>query len=212
MEQSLSFIFTIFFLTLGPVKTIPAFFGLTREATAKFRQKAALEATLIATGLCLFIGFFGRNVLSKWGVSLDALRLAGGLILLINALKVVTLQPQPPGGKKATADTPLAATKTISISPLAIPVIITPYGVVAILFFMVIAQGNTVWQTQIVSMLFLIMLLNYFGMLLANRIMNVIGLPALRLIGWVFAIMQSALAIDVMLEAGKSLGIVKEIH
>jgi multiple antibiotic resistance protein len=142
MEQSLSFIFTIFFLTLGPVKTIPAFFGLTREATAKFRQKAALDATLIATGLCLFIGFFGRNVLGKWGVSLDALRLAGGLILLINAL---------------------------------------------------------------------IMFLNYLGMLFANRIMNIIGLPALRLIGWVFAIMQSALAIDIMLEAGKSLGIVKQI-
>ena len=208
MEQLPSTIFTIFFLTLGPIKTIPVFFNLTKEATVKFRQKTALESAMIATVVCLLIGFLGRNVLGNWGVSLDALRLAGGLILLINALKIVTLQPpQPTTAKKITSDAPLSATTALAISALTIPVIITPYGVVAILFFMIIVKDNLVLQGQIVVQIFLMMVLNYFGMLFAHKIVNVIGLLVLRMIGWIFAIMQSALAIDVMLEAFHSLGV-----
>jgi multiple antibiotic resistance protein len=104
----LSYAFTIFFLTLGPVKTIPVFYHLTGGATPKFRQQTALQAAIISTAVCIFIALIGRNVVAKWNVSLDALRLAGGLILLLSALKVVTMQPQPARGQKATADTPLS--------------------------------------------------------------------------------------------------------
>jgi multiple antibiotic resistance protein len=208
----LSYVFTIFFLTLGPVKTIPAFFGLTREASPQFQRKTALQAALISTALCLFIAFIGKNVLAKWGVSLDALKLAGGLILLLSALKVVTMQPQPSGGQRATADTPLAATLKLAIAPLATPIIITPYGVVAILFYMVIAEHSMLLQSEIFGIVLFIMLLNYLGMFFANQIMNIVGMPVLRLIGWIFAVMQSALAIDIMLGAFKSLGVIKSIN
>jgi multiple antibiotic resistance protein len=212
MEQLPSTVFTIFFLTLGPIKTIPVFYNLTREATVRFRQKAALESVLIALVACLLIGFLGRNVLGNWGVSLEALRLAGGLILLINALKIVTLQPpQPTTGKKITSDAPLSATTALAVSALTIPVIITPYGVVAILVFMIIVKDNLVLQGHIVAQIFLMMLLNYIGMIFASKIMSVIGMSVLRMIGWIFAIMQSALAIDIILDAFYSLGLIKQI-
>ncbi len=209
----LSYVFIIFFLTLGPIKTIPVFFSLTKEASTKFRKKTALQATLISIGICLFISIIGRNVLGKWGVSLDALRLAGGLILLLSALKIVTMQPQPSNSQiKITADSPLALSAKLAISPLSTPVIITPYGVVAILFYMVIAKGNLILEMQLLAMIFLMMLLNLLGMLFADKIMSIIGMPILRLIGWIFAVMQSALAIDIMLNAFQSLGIIKSIN
>lgn len=210
-NHDLSYVFIIFFLTLGPVKTIPAFFRLTMEATPRFRARAALQAALIATGVCLFIGFFGVNVLGKWRVSIDALKLAGGLILLLSALKIVTMQPQATGGTKVTADTPLCATNTLAFSPLATPVIITPYGVVAILFYMAISKGDTVYQMQIVGLILLMMFLNYLGMIFADRIMKTVGFPILRLIGWIFAVMQAALAIDIILRAFQSIGLIKKI-
>ncbi len=121
------------------------------------------------------------------------------------------MQPQSSGGQKVTADTPLKDTIKVAMSSLVAPVIVTSYGVVAILISMVLSQGNLALQAQIVGMIWLMMLLNYLGMLFANPIMDIVGLPVLRLIGWVFAVMQSALAIDVMLEAFKSLGIIKQI-
>jgi multiple antibiotic resistance protein len=213
MKQDLSYIFVIFMLTLGPIKTIPKFFVLTRQATPAFRQKVALQSALIALGVCLFIAFIGVNVLGKWQVSLDALRLSGGLILLLSALKVVTVQSSDmvSGKEKVTAETPLAETIALAFSPLTTPIIVTPYGVVAILFFMSVAKDNTPFKVQIIGVIFLMMVLNYLGMLFSDKIMKTIGFPVLRLIGWIFAVMQSALAIDVMLGAFKSLGLIQKI-
>jgi multiple antibiotic resistance protein len=213
MKQDLSYIFVIFMLTLGPIKTIPKFFVLTRKATPAFRQKVALQSALIALGVCLFIAFIGVNVLGKWQVSLDALRLSGGLILLLSALKVVTVQSSDmvSGKEKVTAETPLAETIALAFSPLTTPIIVTPYGVVAILFFMSVAKDNTPFKVQIIGVIFLMMVLNYLGMLFSDKIMKTIGFPVLRLIGWIFAVMQSALAIDVMLGAFKSLGLIQKI-
>lgn len=208
----LSYVFTIFFLTLGPVKTIPTFFRLTHEATPQFRRQAALLSTAIATAVCLFIALIGRNILAKWHISPEALKIAGGLILLLSALKVVTMQPQPVRGEKATADSPLSAAKKLAISPLATPVIVTPYGVVAILFYMFIGKGNHPFEIQVIAMLALIMALNYLGMIFAPQIMQMIGVPALMLIGWVFGIMQATLGIDIILRAFRDLGIVKSIQ
>jgi multiple antibiotic resistance protein len=46
-------------------------------------------------------------------------------------------------------------------------------------------------------------------MIFADKIMKVVGIAILLLIGWIFAVMQSALAIDIMLRAFKSLGVIK---
>jgi len=209
----LSFVFTIFFLTLGPIKTIPTFFQLTKDATAKFRQQTALQATGLALLLSLFIAFVGRNVLGKWRISLEALQISGGLILLLFALKVISMQPQPFKGEKATADTPLSASFKLALTPLTTPTIITPYGVVAILFFMVLAKGDIGFESQIIGLIVLIMFLNYLGMLFAVRIMKTGFVPVLlMLVGWVFAIMQAALGIDVILKAFRAMGVIQTIH
>lgn len=110
--------------------------------------------------------------------------------MLLFALKVVTMQPQPAGGQKATADTLLTATIKLAIAPLSTPIVITPYGVVAVLFYMVIAKGYGGLQAQILGIVLLMMLLNYLGMLFADKIMTVVGMPVLRLIGWIFAVMH----------------------
>jgi multiple antibiotic resistance protein len=211
MQLDLSYLFVIFMLTIGPIKTIPKFFFLTRAATPQFRQQTALQAALLALVVCLFICFIGVNVLGKWRVSLDALKLAGGLILLLSALRVVTMKSEASKGKKAkiTAKTPLSQSLSLAFSPLTTPVIITPYGVVAILFFMKIADNNTAFKVQIIGLIFLMMVLNYLGMIFAPPIMNTVGFPILRLIGWIFAVMQSALALNITSSAFKCLGLIK---
>ena len=209
--NNLSYIFTIFFLTLGPVKTIPAFFALTREASDEFKKQAALKSALIAIATCIFIALVGLNVLAKWRVSIDALKIAGGLILLLSAIDVVKMKPSGLGVKKVEANTPASEAFKLALNPLATPIIVTPYGVVAILFFMFIAKGNLVFQGEILLMLVLRMLLNYLGMIFADKIMGVIGFPILRLIGWIFSIMQAALAIDIMLTSFQNLGILEKI-
>jgi len=56
---------------------------------------------------------------------------------------------------------------------------------------MVIAEQSILLQSKIFGIMLLIMLLNYLGMFFANQIINIVGMPLLRLIGWIFAVMQS---------------------
>lgn len=84
------------------------------------------------------------------------------------------------------------------ISPLAIPGIITPWGLVALMLFVGIAEDqNRLGGVAIV--LVLIMLLNIVGMIFAGPVMRTVGLPAMSVLGWVFSILQAALGVTFML-------------
>ena len=87
--EEFSFVFTIFFMLLGPIKLIPSFAGLTRGADARFKRDVAIRGVVIAAALCVFVALAGGALLGKYRISIDALRIAGGLVLLIAALQVI---------------------------------------------------------------------------------------------------------------------------
>lgn len=204
---NLSFIFIIFFLTLGPLKTIPVFYRVTQNATAKFRQTVALRSTLIATAIVFLLTLVGRSILEKWGVSINAMKIAGGLLLLISALEVLAKFSLPnPSEQKPPP--PEESANSLAISPIAIPAIITPYGVVAIIVSLASATGNRALEIKIFGLLLLIMLLNWLGMTYAKQIIQRVNLVTLLVIGWVFAVLQAGLAIEVIINALRDLRVI----
>lgn len=194
--EHLPFIFTIFFLTLGPLKIIPLFYRLTATATENYRKQAAIRSTLIATIIVILLGLIGRNIIHNWGVSRSSLITSGGLLLLIAALKVLSQFTIPKSSKNLPSSPPEEEVEHIVISPLVIPGIITPYGVVAILITTGNAGRNIPLQLSILGLLLVMMLLNYVGMIFAQPIIKRLQISTLLMIGWVFAVMQAALAIQ----------------
>ena len=63
------FVFTIFFLTLGPLKTIPVFYRATADHTSLFKRKVAIRSTFLSTVIVLMLAGLGRNIIANWGVS-----------------------------------------------------------------------------------------------------------------------------------------------
>ena len=61
MEQ-FSFIFTVFFMLLGPLKFIPAFAGLTQGADSRFKRDVAIRGVVIASVLCAFVALAGGGL------------------------------------------------------------------------------------------------------------------------------------------------------
>jgi len=193
---SLQLIFTIFFLTLGPLKTIPVFSRMAGSADPKTRRHLALRATLFSLILVFGLALIGQQVLERFGgVSLDALRLTGGLLLLISALGIISgvSEPQVPRTQPQLDERSLTA---LAVSPLTVPTIVTPYGVVAIVLFMGIAQGNPALQLSVLALLGLTMGLNLLGMVFADSILKLVGIPVLLIVGWVFAVLQASLAVQ----------------
>ncbi len=208
MPVTLAYVFTIFMLTLGPIKVIPAFAGMVRNATREQAIALASRGAIMATIISFFIAFAVTGMQASWGVSLDAIRITGGILLFMAAAGGQVLQ-QPaaamPNGLTTLDD---AAIRRASFMPLSIPIIITPWGVVAILLFMRLATGDRAATISVLAILLLVMALNFVGMLFARGILKAVGIGTFQLMGWIFGILQCGLAVETILIALRNLGIV----
>lgn len=202
-----AFVFTIFMLTLGPIKTVPAFFAMTQDLAPAAARALALKGTMVAITVCLLIAFVMTGVAASWRVSPDDVRLAGGILLFAGSREMIGQfnRPAPPPQSSVPPRQP-------AITPLAIPIIVTPWGVTAILFFADIAYGDAKMLAVVVGILLLIMLLNLAGMLLARQIIAGIGMISFQVLGWIFAVLQAGLAVDAVVTSLRNLALFHPIQ
>jgi multiple antibiotic resistance protein len=204
MEQ-FSFIFTIFFMVLGPVKIIPAFAGLTRGADGRFKRSVAIRGAVIASVICAFVALAGGALLGKYRISVDAVRIAGGLVLLIAALQVIFQKPRPSSPNSGT--TPAIQ---LAVSPVAVPMIVPHAGVAAILICMILAPEYPGLTQAIAICLAIMMVLDFLVMYFIDRVMKTPGLMlVLTVLGSVLVFVQAGLAIQMILNALKGLGVIQ---
>ncbi len=200
--NQLSYVFVIFFLTLGPLKVIPVFHRLTLQTTPNFRKSLAQKAFLLSCVIILGITTIGEIILASWDVSTAALYIAGGLLLLLAALQILFSFTLPKSLSDVSPSTDADITP-LAINPLTIPTIITPYGIVAILVAIIQAEKNVLHHLAIFVFLLLIMCLNWLGMTFATIIIQRINLISLLISGWILAVLQAGLAIDIMIQGIK---------
>ena len=195
-----AFIFTIFMLTLGPIKTVPAFFAMTQDQAPAAMRALALKGTIVATAVSLLIALLMTGVAASWRVSSDDLRLAGGILLFAAAREMIGQ-----AGRPASPAPPALISKQPAVTPLAIPVIVTPWGVTAILFFADLAYGDSRMLAVVIGILLFVMALNLIGMLLAQQIIAWVGVTTFQVVGWIFAVLQAGLAVDAVVTSLRNL-------
>lgn len=201
-EGTLTFgmVFTAFFVMLGPVKIIAPFAKLTAGMEEGAARRLALEATGIACAGGIVASIFGQRILASWDISLNALRLAAGLVLLLVALRATLDQYAPP------REAPTAEGRgNLAFSPLAFPIILTPYGL-AILILILAVFGGLERDAAVFAIFLLVMLLDLAVMWFARAIVRRGGW-ILALFGAVLVVMQVALAVELILDALRALGV-----
>jgi len=75
--------FAVLFVIIDPPGCAPIFATLTRGTSKRHQRIMAIKSVAVATAILLLFAFFGEWVFSKLGISLDALRIAGGIMLFI---------------------------------------------------------------------------------------------------------------------------------
>jgi multiple antibiotic resistance protein len=189
-------IFTLFFITLGPLKILGPFAQLTRETDEATMRQIAVRAFVLAVIAVVAGGFAGRALLENWGISAAAMLLSGGIIFVLVGLNLVLEQYQPAHPVLPPLPTaPMAAAMRITF-----PTVVTPYGIAALI--VVLTDSRDVERTgAVLALLLAVMVLNLLTMLHARRIMGGVTVMALQIIGAVLGVLQVALAIDMILRA-----------
>lgn len=204
MDQ-MSFAFTVFFMLLGPLKLIPSFSAATKGADVPFKRSVAVWAAVLASALCAFVALAGGLLLAKYRISIDSVRIAGGLVLLLSALQAIF--------PRATATSPGAGSPTalqLAASPVAVPGIVPPAGVAAILLFVMMAPEFPGMLQAVAISLAILMVLDFLVMYFIDRVTKTPGLAILlTVLGAVLVFVQLAMAMEMILNALRHLGVLR---
>lgn len=197
----IEFVVAILFLAIGPLRAIPVFHAVTRAADWRFRLRAAAYATLFAGAMIAVVALVGVRTIANWGVSAAALEVTIGVLLLHASLGALsTLNPANANAlAHAKASTEEASAAALAYSPLAAPTIVTPTGVVTIVLFLLLAHNDRSMTLAIYVALGGMLGADFAAMLLAGPIVRFVRITTLEIIGWLFAAMQAALAIEAIL-------------
>jgi multiple antibiotic resistance protein len=199
---------TTFFATIGPVDVAAIFAGITHHNTPLERRRMAVRGWAIASGLLLATAFFGEMVLAHMGITLAALRTAGGVLLLLMAIDMVFARHS--GGISTTREeTDEAAAKTdISVFPLATPLLAGPGAMGAAILLMAESQGDVALQAAVVGALLVIMLLSLVLLLLAGQVSRLLGVTGLNVIARVVGVLLAALAVQFLFDGIAESGLI----
>ena len=192
--------FTTFFATMGPVDVAALFAALTPKNTPAERRATAFKGVGIATLILLLFAIFGEAVLTRMGISLPAMRTAGGILLLLIAIDMVFARQS--GGNTATEDETDEALKKqdVSVFPLATPLIAGPGTMGAVVLLTAEAKGDWVHWGVVVGAMFLVLILTMVLLLVAGKIQKILGVTGLNVISRVVGVLLAALAVQFIFE------------
>jgi multiple antibiotic resistance protein len=196
-------VFTLFFVTLGPLKIFGPFAQLTRDADETSVRKIAVLAFVLAVFAVVAGGFGGRALLQNWNISIPAMLLTSGIIFFLVGLNLVLEQyrpahPLPP---------PLPTAPMAAAMRLTFPLVVTPYGIAALIVLLA-NSGDGTRTASILAVLNGVMALNLLAMLFARRIMGSgVTVIVLQVLGAVLGVLQVALAVEMILRGLHGLGV-----
>jgi len=198
-----------FFATIGPLDVAAIFAGLTANSTREHRRSMAIRGTLIATFILVLFALVGELVLGSLGISLPALRTAGGILLLLIAIEMVFARTT--GGTSTTDEEEQEALskQDISVFPIATPLIAGPGAMGAAILLMANAEGDLVHQLIVLGSLLAILLFTFFGMVLAGRIQSLLGVIGMHVITRVMGVLLSALAVQFIFDGIAQSGLLR---
>ena len=131
MPEEILSAFVTLFVTIDPPGLAPVFLALTAGMTRAERAQVALRATLTAFGVLVLFAVAGIGILSVFGITIPAFRIAGGVLLFYIAFEMIFEKRQERQERSAERARTAEHIRSIAVFPLAIPLIAGPGAISA---------------------------------------------------------------------------------
>ena len=190
----LTSVFVTLFVIMDPPGTVPIFLGLTSAMTAKQRNRAARQAIVVSFGVVVVFAVFGQSLLNYLHVSLPALQAAGGLLLLLVAMELLTgkaEQPQPTG----------TTSVNVAMVPLGTPLLAGPGAIVATMVFVKQSHRDVADWLAILLAIIAVHVCLYLAMRFAGVINRVLRESGTTLVSRIAGLLLAAIAAQLLADA-----------
>jgi multiple antibiotic resistance protein len=180
--------FITLIVILDPPGAVPIFLALTASLTKVQRNVAARRASLVAVLVIAMFALFGRSILDYLHISIAALQGAGGLLLLLVALQLLT-------GKESDA---LAdAGVNVALVPLGTPLLAGPGAIVATM--LAVQRSDTTGEyAAVAAALVAAMLAVYLVLRFAGRVRSLLRESGTMLLTRIAGLLLSAIAVQMV--------------
>ena len=187
----LASVFVTLFVIMDPVGTVPIFLSLTSGRSPASARRAAWQAVTVSFGVISAFGFFGQQILSYLHISLPALQCAGGLLLLLVALQLLTGQEEE---MTANSDT------NVAMVPLGTPLLAGPGAIVATMVFSRQVDGFPEFSAVALGVI-LVHVSLWLAMRFSLPILRLLRESGVLLITRIAGLLLSAIAVQMVADA-----------
>jgi len=190
--------FLTLFVLLDPIGLAPLFLGLAGNRSAAERARIAKRAVLVAGGVLLLFAIAGSWLLTNLGISLDAFRVAGGVLLFRIAVDMVFAQLERETPEEASE---ARARPDITVFPL----IAGPGALACIMILAGEARAFSWGLPMVLGVCAVDLALVFAGLHIAARIARLLGQTGINVVSRVLGVLLAALAVQYVADGVRGL-------
>jgi multiple antibiotic resistance protein len=196
-------IFAKLFVVIDPFGSLVLFIAMTGNIDQKRRRSITIDATLYGGLILVFFTVFGSYLLYFFGISIEALEIAGGIILLIMGIEMVREgdRPKSMGGGQTEQD--------IGIVPFATPFIAGP-GAISLVIILVKGDilANPIIDIFTLGSIVIVMGIIFIFFIYSTRITRLVGEKVLKALTRILGLLVAGIAIQYFINAFALMGVV----
>lgn len=184
------------FVIVNPLTTAFIFVSLLPRANKQTIRATAKRSTLVAGGIFVTFALLGSVIFKLFGITLEAFRIAGGLILFGIAMRMIHKgqdEGEEASGEDPQPDGKLA--KDISVIPLAIPFISGPGSIATVMILT--SEAPQIWHVLVVFLAILVTVTAcYFAMIYSHFLVKYLGETGKEIVTRIFGIILAVIAVQ----------------
>ncbi|RUM97871.1 MarC family protein [Pseudaminobacter arsenicus] len=196
--------FVTILVTIDPPGLAPLFLAVTRGMSRDQRHQVSIRASIIGFCVMALFAVAGASILSVFGITLPAFRVAGGFLLFFIAFEMVFEKRQDRKEKISDVAITRDHIHNIAAFPLAIPLIAGPGAISATVLLSGSFQG---WAAQatLVGIILVCLLATYLVFVLAERIDGLLGQTGRSILTRLLGVILAALAVQFVADGVRAL-------
>ena len=196
--------FILFFVAIDTVGNVPFFLSLTEGIKTKERNQIAIKSTIIAFFILITFAYGGKYLLEAINVSLDSLKIAGGIILMLLAIDILFEKRKRRREKRVEEALDEKSFDDIVVFPIAIPFIAGPSALTTIILLIGNYKNFPEFQITVILALVTALIVGLILMIGASHIVKFIPKQILHATARVMAFILAALATQFIIDGIKA--------